>query len=530
MNNKIIFIFLFLLFNEIICWKCGKNLLDIKPRTIDIGEENEKRRLAADYTKIKIGYDFSNMKKPSTMSDETYQKVIRIISETASEFRKFLSVQHTDIRIDATKDEFKQGCRLDDLSNDYENFFVDNDVIIFPFFKEVGQNVLAAATMCLLVSRTLQPIGGILYINPKISFDSKNTDIYLKGLLLHEITHILIFDNNLFEEKGMTVTRNGVSYVNTPKVLEKAKTHFKCNDMKGVHLEDQGGTGSAGSHWEARYMLGDYMISTDYFENFVSDITLALFEDSGFYKVDYPEYNPFRFGKDKGCDFLNENCIKNEKPLSDEFCSEGGPKCSYSRTMKGYCMIGYYSTRIPSQYQYFKDEPTKGGFTPANYCPVAYERSIEDDHYPTSCKVGNNSLGDYQGDDSFCFISSLAPKTSDSNRTEEKAMCYKVECDNTKKQLKVHVGSQTLVCSEEGKITNKNFDGELTCPKYTQICSGIDSNVCNDMFSCLSLGKSNENYTPHVYSDDGEEDIIRIAAGRKLDTFLLLNIVLALLL
>ena len=50
-------------------------------------------------------------------------------------------------------------------------------------------------------------------------------------------------------------------------------------------MENQGLTGSAGSHWESRYMLGDYMISTEYMDNVISDITLALFEDSKIYKV-----------------------------------------------------------------------------------------------------------------------------------------------------------------------------------------------------------------------------------------------------
>ena len=34
-------------------------------------------------------------------------------------------------------------------------------------------------------------------------------------------------------------------------------------------------------------MLGDYMISSDYIEIIISDITLAYFEDTGFYKVNY---------------------------------------------------------------------------------------------------------------------------------------------------------------------------------------------------------------------------------------------------
>ena len=72
--------------------------------------------------------------------------------------------------------------------------------------------------------------------------------------------------------------------------------------MWGVELENQGGDRSAGSHWEARYMLGDYIISTDYIEYSISDITLAYFEDIEFYKVNYYNggllpYNPSKSKK-----------------------------------------------------------------------------------------------------------------------------------------------------------------------------------------------------------------------------------------
>ena len=76
-----------------------------------------------------------------------------------------------------------------------------------------------------------------------------------------------------------------VSVINTPKVLAVARQHYNCKSLTGIPLENQGSTGSAGSHWESRYMLGDYMISTDYMDNVISDITLALFEDSKIYKV-----------------------------------------------------------------------------------------------------------------------------------------------------------------------------------------------------------------------------------------------------
>ena len=36
--------------------------------------------------------------------------------------------------------------------------------------------------------------------------------------------------------------------------IEQAKKHFNCSSINKVPLENQGGDGSVGSHWESRYM------------------------------------------------------------------------------------------------------------------------------------------------------------------------------------------------------------------------------------------------------------------------------------
>lgn len=38
----------------------------------------------------------------------------------------------------------------------------------------------------------------------------------------------------------------------TPRVLDVAKSHYDCNTLTGADLENNGDTGSAGSHWEYR--------------------------------------------------------------------------------------------------------------------------------------------------------------------------------------------------------------------------------------------------------------------------------------
>lgn len=38
----------------------------------------------------------------------------------------------------------------------------------------------------------------------------------------------------------------------TPKVVEEVRNHFNCSKLEGAELEDQGGEGTALTHWEKR--------------------------------------------------------------------------------------------------------------------------------------------------------------------------------------------------------------------------------------------------------------------------------------
>jgi hypothetical protein len=293
--------------------------------------------------------------------------------------------------------------------------------------------------------------------------------------------------------------KNGekVYLVNSRKVLDKAREHFGCRTLDGIPLENQGGSGSAGFHWESRYMLGDYMISTDYQDTVISDITLALFEDSGFYQIDYNYGGLFKFGKNKGCNFFKKKCIENGKVLfEEEFCMNTGiPMCSHSKTFKAECLVYDYSNYnipLPDEYQYFSN-PYYGGYDTTDFCPVAdfyYNNIINDGYFQTSCSVGNSNLpeefGEKIGSKSFCFISSLIPSSS-KYAIVSKAICYKIECDKNSKKIIVHIGGSKVECPSEGGTLNpKGFKGTLNCPKYSDICNFKDNRICNEVFKCLN--------------------------------------------
>lgn len=47
----------------------------------------------------------------------------------------------------------------------------------------------------------------------------------------------------------------------TPNVIAAVKAHYNCfswsNSMPGMELEDFGGSGTAGSHWEKRLVMNE---------------------------------------------------------------------------------------------------------------------------------------------------------------------------------------------------------------------------------------------------------------------------------
>ena len=344
-RNIILFLFLNL-FDIIIPWRCGADQLKIKPGFLNIANEEKKRRLTSHYTPIKIMADYSNLKETDSINTQTLEQIKNLIDETCKDFGKFLKIEHINVQLSGNEDLIKEQCEIDSLGANYENYLINNDIIIFPSFdSQLGGGTLAAAGLCLYNSDNLRPFAGILLINPNLSFSKKNTDLYMKNLLFHELTHVLIFNPELMKDLGMTKTKifdgSFVTFINSPRVLTAARQHFNCTTLNGIPLENQGSEGSAGSHWESRYMLGDYMISTDYMDTTLSDITLALFEDSGFYKVEYYSGGLFKFGKNMGCSFFDKKCIENANTdFKKDFCTNvNGDFCSRTRTIKGQCLV-----------------------------------------------------------------------------------------------------------------------------------------------------------------------------------------------
>ncbi len=107
-------------------------------------------------------------------------------------------------------------------------------------------------------------------------------------------------------------------------------------------------------------MTSVYTGSTQY----VTALTLALLEDSGWYLPNYEVAQNLPFGLGAGCAFIEDSCIQGGE-LPDwavgTFCNSGGSiGCTSDKELVAYCNLAKWNDNLPSNYQYFEDPVSHG--------------------------------------------------------------------------------------------------------------------------------------------------------------------------
>lgn len=409
--------------------------------------------------------------KASKLTEDIKNKIIPKTIEVFQQLLKVRRVKHIVVNQLKCSDDYiiPQKVFGKDSPKEY-------DLIILVNYDKTGEfkkfKVEASAIHCFQDQKTKRPIVGLITFRDDIEVKS-DTDIdYLVWLALHEISHILLFNDDLYKDFIHPETLNPIDYKNVIKttinkfdqkvdtvisknVVEKARKHFNCKTLEGVPLEYNGGENSTGGHWSRKIMNTDYMIGRSHGENLISDISLAFFEDSGWYKVDYSKANIFYWGKNKGCRFFTDNCVKKshiiknflkvlgkekqteyakkvkkyrldvelriestimkvETSFKKEFCEElNQPVCSMHNTFRGYCGVRKFNRILPKQDQNFSNDKIGGFDNFVNRCPIVIENKFSQKYYGGSCKWGSKEdLSPYEKicHNCGCFISTLAKK------------------------------------------------------------------------------------------------------------------------
>jgi hypothetical protein len=507
-------IFIFSFFNSNIYAKhCGAHLLKAHRELVRAGNDIPKRQLQEAVhspLRIHLDYSFIDSKIEKYKKQDVIDLKEKIMPKAAEIFQRLLKVKRISglLKLNSTR------CDAYHIPEKYsfDGEGVPADVVIFVMIDDTGffieNHVEAAAVHCLQHFRTKRPVAGYIQFKPELQVSNSTALDYMVWLAVHEMTHILGFNDGLYEDwvdenfnqigifnvigKGRLKSGKPYSFIKSPRVLAKAREHFNCTSLEGVPLEYNGGAGTAGAHWSKKYMNTDYMIGDSYGENLISDITLAMFEDSGWYQVDYSNSNYFYWGKMKGCDFFNANCIDNmnnnnfETKFKNEFCVDFNQQiCSTSHIFRANCTTIHHQRELPLYNRYF-DNSKYGGIDPlTDYCPIAIENKNNEVYYGGSCRVGSvRNLDKIEKvcPECACFMSNLKENATNATNfrfleknlikqntvIHLKASCYEFKCEGA--NLFVVIGGKSVACNANGDTIVPGYSGTIKCPNAELLC------------------------------------------------------------
>ena len=525
------FLLLFLLFNYIHLQyydnpirflRCG-NGIEPTPDLVEYPKELSKEDK---FSPIRIFIDYTRFELDITQFDDIagYRDMIKEkLSKAAILMEQIVNVQRFTEKIifndNLISKIFMNIPNFDSLLRNGVSY----DLIIVPKIRELQKVRMHGETKNLnflsyplVIEPSLKrPIIGVIEIyNIDYSIMTDNTETYFLNSFIHQLMHIMVFDTKLIKNFPNYIDntdnppyyihtdysnyRNRV-FISTPKVLEFTKRHFSNPNLKGLELEGNVYMELEDNmyHWEARFMIGDIMVADFYEEQAISEMTLGLFEDSSWYNINYYTGGLFRYGKNETFIFTDLYCINNYNlgfRIKSMFCSEEyANRCTGGRLNKGYCKF-FINEFIPSYFQYYDGNSTKGGRGNVDFCPITqkddFSKSQVYNFYPGNCRNGlyyyREGLEEEFTDHSFCAISNVIPKKNGyGNFLFTRGVCYQMYCTDT--TLTIQIGNFYITCPREGGVlempNESDYFGSIECPDYNLICTGTV--VCNNIEECI---------------------------------------------
>jgi hypothetical protein len=409
------------------------------------------RMLAAAYGGLRLYVDYSH----ASVTASTLAYLKQIMSAAVNYWFKTLQVpQLSVLKIPESQESMCGGLTVPAA---YRTNGVNADMVFFVTVENSYTNFLAWSRACKQLSGTGRPVVGQVNFNlNSMKNDNFNSDLMV---VLHEMTHALGFSDSLFSSfvnpARVGQTNLGgytYNYLSVEPLNTKLKNFFGCSSIPGAILENQGGSGSAGSHWERRIFGNEYMTASQINDQRISELTLALLESTGWYQVDYSMADTFYYGYGEGCGYLS--AMSGYK----EYCSTSGEGCTLHGQAGGYCASDSFSDG-------------------ANYWRAYSNRDCTLSSSASSASIS----AERYGQSSKCFTGSLGGSAS--------SYCLTYTCSqqsNGNYVLDVHLGSATAVCTKKGNVGVSGYSGVLVCPDPNIYCSTVGKPACRR--GCMGKG------------------------------------------
>jgi len=348
----------------------------------------------------------------------------------------------------------------------YKTTGVPADLVLIVTGSYSDEGWVAFATSCSLLESTNRPIFG--WINFNLGEVKPTTGANFESdvmTAMHEISHVLGISSDLYElypaqkRVGQTISDGKrVTFIDMPPLTQRIRKHFNCPSAKGAYLENQGGEGSAGSHLERRIFMNDFMTASVMPDERVSEFALAFLEGTGWYQVNYDMADPFLWGKNEGCSFLDGSCRSGDFA---EFCKRSGSAdCNFHRTHGSFC-----ASRGEDVDPFADNCPFYYGYSNANCL----------DPTLTDTKI---LKAEVYGEHSRCFAGTLFP---DAPLRQKRTYCLNYNCQkmsNGEYQLAIDLGNAQPICRSKGPMSVSGYQGKFECPDPNEFCAGAGQKFC----------------------------------------------------
>ncbi|SYZ63424.1 GP63 (plasmid) [Leishmania braziliensis MHOM/BR/75/M2904] len=360
----------------------------------------------------------------------------------------------------------------------------NTDFVLYVASVPSEPGVLAAAVICQTFSDS-RPAVGVINI-PAANIRSPYDQLMVRTVT-HEVAHTLGFDLTLFDELELIDEVNnlrGKDYeapvLSSPTVVAKAREQYGCPTLEFLELEDTGGGSAAGSHLKGRNAKDELMAPVSA-AGYYTALTMAVFQDLGFYRADFTKAEVMPWANLASCDFLTNKCMeRNITQWPGMFCNTTEPsyRCTSDRLKIGRCSITTYDDPMPTYFRYFTETSVGGRISFMDYCPVIVgygTAACNQDPSTASPTVKEFSLF---SDSSRCLDGNFAPKHNTGPSDHYNGLCANVKCDRAHHTYSVQVyGSSGYVACTPGEsvelatISTAFVEGSyIICASYVEVC------------------------------------------------------------
>jgi hypothetical protein len=434
------------------------------------------RILASTLHNFRIMIDFSTadtfMSSNSALTS-LYQMSKRILNNTKNYFETFLQVNTPDT-MSLSSASCSNGVTTVAITNQPVDLYV-----MIKAQNDPSTAYFAAASTCTQDVTSQRPVAGVYFLNFASMKGTAMYEFFYFTTYTHEFMHIIFFSATLFDKyrdpanPSAAVPNTAYEFImdggskrytklKYPNLVAFAQKYYRCPTLTFIPLEDGGGSGTAGSHWEKTFFPEDIMNPTIESPARISPFTIEMMKASGWYTILGDPSSYYDWGKDDGCVITSSSC-----PASYEYCPTGTSQtaniCSTDFLGKATCtnLVDYFGSCL-------------------------LKRKME-----VSCLLNlpeeiNMGAEEVYGPHSRCIL------WQNKQTGETAAECHAVRCVDNEIQFKLK-SNVTKTCSYPGQVISFSGQWQITCPDPLYLCNQFANRCPMDCHGkngfCLNGGK-----------------------------------------